>query len=60
MARLKLIAPAGAQVFDDLDSLMGSWSKSEAAQFDAAVAQFAEIDADLRNVARTTRQLDHR
>lgn len=37
----------GEQTFDDLDALAGAWSKSEAAQFAAAVAPFAEIDAVL-------------
>ena len=37
----------GEQTFDDLDALAGAWSKSEAAQFAAAVAPFAEIDAGL-------------
>ena len=37
----------GEQTFDDLDALAGAWSKSEAAQFAAAVAPFSEIDAGL-------------
>ena len=37
----------GEQTFDDLDQLAGAWSKSEAAQFAAAVAPFAEIDTGL-------------
>ena len=37
----------GEQTFDDLDALAGAWSRSEAAQFAAAVAPFAEIDAGL-------------
>ena len=35
------------QTFDDLDLLAGTWSKSEGAAFDAAVAPFAEIDPGL-------------
>jgi hypothetical protein len=38
---------AGAEAFDDLDSLAGSWSRAEAEAFAAAVAPFAEIDPAL-------------
>ena len=38
---------ANSQGFDDLDSLAGTWSNSEAAAFESAVAPFAEIDATL-------------
>ncbi len=38
---------AGGQVFDDLDSLAGAWSGSEAAAFAASVAPLAEIDPRL-------------
>ena len=37
----------GDQTFHDLDDLAGTWSKSEAAEFAAAVAPLAQIDADL-------------
>jgi len=37
----------GDQAFDDLDFLAGAWSKSEAAEFDATVEPFGEIDAGL-------------
>jgi len=38
---------AGGEAYDDLDTLAGRWSKSEAQRFDAAVAPFAEIDRAL-------------
>ena len=38
---------AGSQPFDDLDTLAGTWSKSESKAFEAAVAPFAETDAGL-------------
>lgn len=38
---------AGSQVFDDLDALAGTWSKSESKAFEAAVAPFAETDPGL-------------
>jgi hypothetical protein len=38
---------AGDRSFDDLDALAGAWSKTEAAEFAAAIAPFAEIDAGL-------------
>lgn len=38
---------AGDKTFDDLDALAGTWSKPEAAEFAAAIAPFAEIDAGL-------------
>ena len=37
----------GEQTFDDLDTLAGSWSKSDAEEFSAAIAPFEEIDAHL-------------
>jgi hypothetical protein len=38
---------ASDETYDDLDTLAGRWSKSEAARFDAAVAPFSEIDSGL-------------
>jgi hypothetical protein len=38
---------AGDQAFNDLDALVGAWSKTEAAAFAAAVAPFAENDTGL-------------
>jgi plasmid stability protein len=38
---------AGAETFDDLDALAGTWSKAQAEEFTAAVAPFSEIDAAL-------------
>lgn len=35
------------ETFDDLDSLAGRWSKSEADDFAAAIAPFSEIDPAL-------------
>lgn len=35
----------GGQSYDDLDALVGAWSRSEATEFTAAVEPFAEIDA---------------
>jgi hypothetical protein len=37
----------GGQSFDDLDALAGAWSKTDAEEFEAAVAPFAEIEAGL-------------
>ncbi len=37
----------GDKGFDDLDALAGKWTKSQAEEFDAAVAPFAKIDATL-------------
>ncbi len=37
----------GGQAFDDLDRLVGAWTRTEGAAFDTAVAPFAEIDASL-------------
>jgi len=34
----------GDQSYDDLDALAGAWSGSQAAEFNAAVAPFSEID----------------
>jgi hypothetical protein len=34
----------GANTFDDLDALAGTWTKAEADAFAAAVAPFGEID----------------
>ena len=38
---------AGEQANDDLDALVGRWTRAEAAAFDAATAPFAEVDAAL-------------
>ena len=38
---------AEPRAFDDLDTLAGAWSKSEAAAFDTAIAPFAEIEPGL-------------
>lgn len=38
---------AGERANDDLDALAGSWSKAQAAQFNAAIAPFGEIDRAL-------------
>jgi hypothetical protein len=38
----------GSQRFDDLDDLAGTWSRAEAAAFEAAVVPFGEIDVRLR------------
>jgi len=35
------------QVFDDLDALAGSWSKSEAQEFNEAVQSFSDIESRL-------------
>ena len=35
------------QTFDDLDFLAGTWSQAQAAEFEAAIAPFAQIDATL-------------
>jgi hypothetical protein len=40
-------AVGGGEVFNDLDALAGSWSKADGKAFEAAVAPFAEIDAQL-------------
>lgn len=32
---------------DDLDALAGTWTKSQAAKFEASVAAFGEVDAAL-------------
>ena len=37
----------GTKTFDDLDALAGTWTKTEADAFAAAVAPFAEIDPGL-------------
>ena len=37
----------GIKEFDDLDSLAGSWSKKEAAEFDKALAAQRTIDPEL-------------
>jgi len=37
----------GLQEYDDLDSLAGSWSKKEAAEFDKALAAQRTIDPEL-------------
>lgn len=34
-------------LFDDLDHLAGSWSREEAEEFDAALAEQRQIDPDL-------------
>ena len=47
METLQLQYAAGDKTFDDLDALAGTWSKPEAAEFAAAVAPFAEIEAGL-------------
>jgi hypothetical protein len=36
---------AGYQEFDDLDALVGAWSRAEAAGFAKVIAPFAEIDS---------------
>jgi hypothetical protein len=42
------IAPSDArEPYDDLDELAGTWSRSEAARFDAAVAAQRQVDAKL-------------
>ncbi|SRR5712691_7964719 len=38
----------GNRTFDGLDELAGTWSRAEAAAFEAAVGPFGEIDARLR------------
>ena len=38
----------GSREFDGLDKLAGTWSRAEAAAFEAAVGPFGEIDARLR------------
>lgn len=39
--------PADNRAFDDLDSLIGAWSKEDAAQFAATTAPFGQIDSRL-------------
>lgn len=36
-----------AETFDDLDELAGSWTKQDAAAFEAATAAFSEVDPAL-------------
>src|SRR5712691_3238925 len=38
----------GNRKFDDLDDLAGTWSRAEAAAFEAAIAPFGESDARLQ------------
>lgn len=45
----------GAREFDDLDALAGTWTKTEAAAFEAAIAPFAQIGVK-RNSSRAARQ----
>ena len=39
--------PREARVYDDLDSLAGSWSKNEAAAFETALAAQRTLDPEL-------------
>lgn len=38
---------AGQPEYHDLDALAGTWSKEEAEEFEAAIAPFGEVDAEL-------------
>lgn len=40
------------QHFDDLDALQGTWSAQDALEFEAASADFAQVDPALWNRAR--------